>query len=108
GERSLSLRGLLLIIAVAKIAFVLAVVLGGLSLLYAALCVVTVLAWRRPRADPSGTDLPPVTVLKPLCGLEPDLEENLRSFCQQAYPMVQLLFGARSGDDPAVEVARLL
>ena len=93
-------------IDVAKIAFVLAVVLGGLSLLYAAMCVVTVVAWRRRRADPSGTDLPPVTVLKPLCGLEPELEENLRSFCQQAYPMVQLLFGARSGDDPALEVAR--
>ncbi|HET7295626.1 MAG TPA: bacteriohopanetetrol glucosamine biosynthesis glycosyltransferase HpnI, partial [Gemmatimonadales bacterium] len=89
-----------------RIAFVLAVVLGGLSLLYAALCVVAVVAWRRRRADPAGTELPPVTVLKPLCGLEPDLEENLRSFCHQAYPTVQLLFGARSGDDPALEVAR--
>ena len=93
-------------IDVAETAFVLAVVLAGLSLLYTAMCFVTAVAWRRRRADASATALPPVTVLKPLCRLEPDLEANLRSFCEQMYPTVQLLFGARSGDDPALEVAR--
>src|SRR5919199_2326410 len=88
------------------IAFVLAVLIGGLSLLYAAMCIATAWVWRRRRADAAATALPPVTVLKPLCGLEPDLEENLRSFCDQSYPSVQILFGARSADDPALEVAR--
>jgi ceramide glucosyltransferase len=47
---------------------------------------------------------PPVTVLKPLCGLEPLLEENLRSFCTQDYPEYEVVFGVQTPDDPAVVV----
>ena len=36
---------------------------------------------------------PPVSVLKPLCGEEPYLADNLRSFCNQDYPSLQLVFG---------------
>jgi ceramide glucosyltransferase len=38
--------------------------------------------------------------------MEAELEENLRSFCEQTYPTVQLLFGARDDTDPALDVAR--
>jgi len=47
---------------------------------------------------------PPVSVLKPLCGAEPLLEENLRSFCTQDYPEYEVVFGVRTSDDPAVHV----
>jgi len=47
---------------------------------------------------------PPVTVLKPLCGAEPLLEENLRSFCTQDYPEYEVVFGVQSADDPALGV----
>ena len=49
---------------------------------------------------------PPVTLLKPVCGLEPDLEANLTSFFEQQYPSFEIIFGARHSDDPALEVAR--
>jgi ceramide glucosyltransferase len=47
---------------------------------------------------------PPVTVLKPVCGLDPGLEENLRSFCEQDYPEFEVIFGVRDEADPAVPV----
>lgn len=51
---------------------------------------------------------PPVTVLKPLYGSEPLLEEALESFCTQDYPQMQILFGVRDADDPAIAVVRRL
>jgi ceramide glucosyltransferase len=47
----------------------------------------------------------PVTVFKPLCGDEPFLYENLRSFCDQDYPRFEVVFGVRDPGDPAVAVA---
>jgi ceramide glucosyltransferase len=58
-----------------------------------------------PRGD---QDLPPVSVIKPVFGLEPLLEENLESFFQQDYPIFELIFGARSADDPAIAVINQL
>ncbi|MGA2000051.1 MAG: bacteriohopanetetrol glucosamine biosynthesis glycosyltransferase HpnI [Terriglobales bacterium] len=52
----------------------------------------------------SDPDFPPVSVLKPVCGLEPMLAENLESFFQQDYPAFELIFGARSPGDPAIAV----
>jgi ceramide glucosyltransferase len=52
---------------------------------------------------------PPVTILKPLKGLDEQLEENLRSFFRLDYPTYQLLFGVADENDPAaVVVQRLL
>ena len=51
---------------------------------------------------------PAISVLKPLCGTEPDLLDNLRSFCRQDYPAFQLVCGVHTADDPAVEVVKAL
>lgn len=51
---------------------------------------------------------PPVTVLKPVCGLEQGLYENLRSFCVQEYPVFEVIFATADQDDPAVAVIRRL
>lgn len=48
--------------------------------------------------------LPPVTILKPLHGDEPGLEQNLESFFRQRYPVFELVFGARLADDAALAV----
>jgi ceramide glucosyltransferase len=48
--------------------------------------------------------LPFVSVMKPLHGVEPRLRETLRSFFQQHYPQYEIVFGARSGDDPAMAI----
>ncbi|CAN7749267.1 bacteriohopanetetrol glucosamine biosynthesis glycosyltransferase HpnI [Caballeronia sp. LjRoot34] len=49
-----------------------------------------------------------VSVLKPLCGAEPRLYENLQTFCVQQHPHFQLVLGVSSSDDPAVAVVRRL
>ncbi|CAB3778905.1 hypothetical protein LMG28688_00623 [Paraburkholderia caffeinitolerans] len=50
----------------------------------------------------------PVSVLKPLCGAEPRLYENLATFCEQHHPRYQLIFGVSSSRDPAIAVVRRL
>jgi ceramide glucosyltransferase len=52
--------------------------------------------------------LPPVTILKPLCGDEPLLEEALASCCTQIYPAFQIVFGVQDVADPALGVVRRL
>jgi len=49
---------------------------------------------------------PPITILKPVCGLDSDDYENLASFCQQDYPEYQIIFGVRDGQDPSVDVIK--
>jgi ceramide glucosyltransferase len=49
-------------------------------------------------------DLRPVTILKPLCGAEPETYECLRSFCDQAYPEFQVIFGVCDSNDPALAI----
>ena len=52
-------------------------------------------------------DLPPASLLKPLCGDEPELAANLESFCRQDHD-VQLVFGCQDPGDPAIAVVREL
>ncbi len=47
---------------------------------------------------------PSVTVLKPLCGDEPGLADNLSSVCRQDYPLFQVLCGVADQDDAALGV----
>jgi ceramide glucosyltransferase len=50
---------------------------------------------------------PGVTVLKPVCGADAGLYDNLMSFCRQHYPgEVQIVIGAHRESDPAVAIAR--
>jgi ceramide glucosyltransferase len=50
----------------------------------------------------------PLSVLKPLSGLDDGLEANLRTFFEQDYHSYELLFAVRKEDDPAVAVVRRL
>ncbi|MGD0266705.1 MAG: bacteriohopanetetrol glucosamine biosynthesis glycosyltransferase HpnI [Candidatus Methylomirabilota bacterium] len=59
---------------------------------------------RKHYPQPGSPNLSPVTVLKPICGPDPNLYENLRSFCQQAYPHYQVLFGVSDAADPAITI----
>jgi ceramide glucosyltransferase len=64
---------------------------------------------RRAQRDVSPTvALPPLTVLKPLCGADPSLDENLESFFRQDHPNYEIVFGVEDPEDPAVSVVRAL
>ena len=49
---------------------------------------------------------PPLTLLKPLAGAEPDLETHLASFFEQDYPEFEILFCAREANDAGLAIAR--
>jgi ceramide glucosyltransferase len=49
---------------------------------------------------------PPVTLLKPVHGAEPDLDAHLASFFEQDYPEFEILFCARQPDDAGLDIAR--
>jgi ceramide glucosyltransferase len=89
--------------------FLLLLSIAGLitSTMYALLVVVGALrlAQRRRAAD-AGMFTPPVSLLKPLHGWEPDLESHLESFFAQDYPEFEILFCARDDRDPSLEIAK--
>ncbi|GJD49392.1 hypothetical protein OPKNFCMD_2122 [Methylobacterium crusticola] len=61
-----------------------------------------------PRLAPDAPR-PSVTVMKPLCGNEANLYENLTTFCTQAYAgAVQVIFGVQTAGDPAIAVVHRL
>jgi len=63
---------------------------------------------QRSALDVPPDELPPVTIFKPVHGMEERLEENLESFFLQDYPDFEIFIGARSADDPAVALAEKL
>jgi ceramide glucosyltransferase len=85
------------------------VVLAAFAALYSLLALAgALLRPRRATPWPRAVARPGVTILKPLCGAEPRLYECLHSFCSQAWPQLQIVFGVRDPADPAVAVVRRL
>lgn len=83
----------------------------GIGSMYAVICVLCVLRFRSLAAQPvtiPTEHLPPVTVLKPIHGLEKNLERNLRSACLQNYPTYQVVFCLQDADDSALPIVRKL
>lgn len=51
---------------------------------------------------------PPISILKPVCGLDHNAYDNLASFCQQNYPTYQIIFGVQDWQDPSIDVIKQL
>jgi ceramide glucosyltransferase len=85
-------------------------ILGGAAAFAVVSTLVTLatLFWvtRRRKGLPDFT--PPVTIFKPLKGLDDGMEANLRSFFELDYPEFQLLFGVADRDDPAIPLVQKL
>jgi len=82
-------------------------ILGGS--VYAILCLLALLRFRTQ--PPSSlrspfSEWPPVTILKPLCGLEKNQRMNLRSVCLQDYPKYQVIFSVQNPDDPVIPLLK--
>jgi ceramide glucosyltransferase len=63
--------------------------------------------WHRCRRIPPATGRG-VSILKPLCGADEELERNLASFFHLEHEPLQLVFGAADAEDPALELVRRL
>ncbi len=66
------------------------------------------LAWTRSRraGTPRATGTPPVTILRPVCGLEYRLEDTLGSTFALDWPDYEIVFCVARGDDPVVPLVR--
>jgi ceramide glucosyltransferase len=80
---------------------------AALGCVYLIAAIAAVTAWK-PSKDAELPLVPePVTILKPLYGAEPRLEECLTSFCAQDYAApVQIVFGLHNHTDPALAVVQ--
>src|SRR5271168_993634 len=85
---------------------VLAAVCG--AVVYSLLTIVAALRYLAVRPENSERQCVPISVLKPLSGLDRGLESNLRTFFEQDYPSFEILFAVRHMEDPAVDVIEKL
>lgn len=76
------------------------------ALVYSVLAIVG--AFRYLSVKPRSATAEPISILKPLSGVDLDLESNLRTFFGQDYPTFEILFAVRERGDPAVEVVEKL
>lgn len=93
-------------------ALVLLLLAGGLlaaHLVTIALFLARIGAPRKsPAGTPAGIGQPPVTLLRPVCGLDPFDAETLGTSFTQDYPDYRVIFCAASDTDPVLPVLRRL
>src|ERR1700688_3602164 len=75
------------------------------SSIYYLLCLWSAEKFLREREAGEGTRaphaLPPVSILKPLKGTDPEMYESFRSHCLQDYPEYEIVFGVSDAGDAA-------
>jgi ceramide glucosyltransferase len=77
------------------------------ALVYALLTVIAAAAYRRVSPPPL-RDRVPISILKPLAGVDEGLEANLRSFFAQHYGEFEILFAVHDDADPAIALVEKL
>jgi ceramide glucosyltransferase len=80
------------------------------SSIYYLLCLWSAAAFGRERDAGSRPTqpLPPISILKPLKGTDPEMYESFRSHCMQDYPEYEIIFGVSDPNDPAIENVKQL
>jgi len=85
-------RGVILLLAVVPLAYYVAAILAAIRF------------FRRERAKVLPEFFPPISILKPVHGVDFATYENFSSFYRQNYPEYEVLFGVNELSDPAVAV----
>jgi ceramide glucosyltransferase len=82
------------------------------SSIYYLLCLWSAVKFLRERAAGKSAcpaqPLPPVSILKPLKGMDPEIYESFRSHCLQDYPEYEIIFGVNDPNDPAIASVKSL
>src|SRR4051794_6922725 len=80
------------------------------SAVYYFICLWTAAAFlqRRSSQTPQTNSFPPVSILKPLKGTDPEIYESFRSHCLQDYSEYEIIFGISDPADPAVATVEWL
>ena len=92
----------------------LAAVIGAMSsAIYYLICLWSASVFLREqtaaRSRPTLTDAtPPISILKPLKGTDPQIYECLRSHCLQDYPEYEIIFAVSDPNDPAIATVKKL
>ncbi len=87
---------------------IIAAVLALCGMGFYLLCLWSVRSFRRHSRIPQAQFTPPVSILKPLRGVDPQMYESFRSHCVQDYPEYEIIFGVNDADDPAAEAVHQL
>ena len=98
---------------IASIIEIAAFIAAVASLAYYALCLWSATEFlRRQKVANAGArsaqPAPPVSILKPLKGTDPEMYESLRSHCLQDHPECEIIFGVSDPADPAVQLVERL
>ena len=93
-----ALRWAILVIALAPLAYY----------LIAIYCCLDYFRKAHRREELPDFGLPPVSILKPVRGVDHDAYENFSSFCLQNYPEFEILFAVADTDDPVLPVIERL
>ncbi len=88
------------------VAGLLSLLLAG-SLVYCVLIIIAAYRYHAVQPPPPGTQ-PPVSILRPLCGIDESLEDNLRSCFDQLYPEFEIVMAVHTPGDLAAPVAENL
>lgn len=71
------------------------------------LCLLGAISFLRQPA-PKSNAAPPLSLLKPLKGSDPEMYEGFRSLCLQEYPQFEIVFGVSDDQDSAIADVRRL
>ncbi|MGH9561283.1 MAG: hypothetical protein ACRD3S_07495, partial [Terracidiphilus sp.] len=101
-----AVRDALLLLALAPFAYYLLAIFAAVRFFGAARRQTAALE----SASTAGAEfLPPISILKPIHGLDRETYENYASFCRQDYPEFEMLFAVSDASDPAIaEIERVI
>jgi ceramide glucosyltransferase len=96
------------IVRIVQIVAVLGIVSSSIYYLLCLWSAARFLRERQTAREISPLTFPPISILKPLKGTDPEIYQSFRSHCLQDYPDYEIIFGVSDPDDPAIESVKAL